>query len=425
MQELRRKIYIKAKAEQQHRFWGIYVHVCKMETLQTAYQIAKANAGAPGIDGVTFEHIEREGVQNLLQQLQEELQNETYLPQRNREVLIPKANGKTRKLGIPAIRDRVVQNALKLVLEPIFEADFQEGSYGYRPKRTTEQALKKVRVAIAQNKTRVIDLDLKAYFDNIRHHLLLAKVAKRVNDGQVMHLLKLILKAGGKTGVPQGGPLSPLLSNIYLNEVDRMLEKAMNASRNEAGYPGMEYARFADDMVILVGWHYDYDKLWQKVDYRLREELANLQVEINEEKTKYVRMNKQQTFSFLGFNIRSVENRRTHKKVILCSPKIEARTKLFRNIGAVFKRFVSQPLEHFISEVNSILRGWLNYFRIGNSAKVFRLVRQWMITKVRRHLMRAKGRRGFGWKRWSTEQLIEKYKIYNDYHITNGKILTV
>ena len=209
LQDLRRGIYVKAKADTTWRFWGLYVHVCKPETLRAAYALAKENDGAPGIDGVTFEAIEAGGVEGFLEQLGGELVARTYRPLRNRRHEIPQEGGRVRVLGIPAIRDRVVQGALKLILEPIFEADFHEGSYGYRPKRSAAQALARVVAAIGQGKTRVLDLDLAAYFDTVRHDLLLGKVARRVQDGEILHLLKLILKATGKRGVPQGGGLTP------------------------------------------------------------------------------------------------------------------------------------------------------------------------------------------------------------------------
>jgi len=234
LQDLRRSLYIKAKAEPSWSFWGLYAHICKMETLHEAYLMAKKNDGAPGIDGVTFEAIEESGVASFLQQIRDELVSNTYRPMRARKKEIPKEVGnKVRVLSIPAIRDRVVQGTLKLILEPIFEADFQVGSYGYRPKRTAHEAVYRVAQAIAKSKTRVIDLDLRAYFDNVQHSVLLAKVAQRVRDATVMRLLKMILKATGKKGVPQGGVVSPLLSNLYLNEVDRMLEKAITTTRCE------------------------------------------------------------------------------------------------------------------------------------------------------------------------------------------------
>ena len=217
LQDLRRRIYVKAKAEPSWRFWGLYVHVCKMETLREAYEMAKKNDGAPGIDGVTFAAIEAQGVEALLEQIRDELVERSYEPLQARRQEIPKDGGKVRVLSIPAIRDRVVQGALKLILEPIFEADFQPGSFGYRPKKTAHDAVQRVAEAIVRRKTRVLDFDLRSYFDNIRHDRLLEKVAKRIDDGDILHLLKVILKASGKTGVPQGGVISPLLSNLYLN----------------------------------------------------------------------------------------------------------------------------------------------------------------------------------------------------------------
>ena len=266
LQDLRRRIYVKAKAEPSWRFWGLYVHVCKMETLREAYRVAKANNGAPGIDGVTFEAIEASGVEAFLEQIRDELVTRTYRPMRVRQKEIPKDGGtKVRVLSIPTIRDRVVQGALKLILEPIFEADFQPGSYGYRPKRSAHEAVKRVAEAIVKYKTRVIDVDLQAYFDNIRHHVLLAKVAQRVNDAEVMHVLKMILKASGKRALPQGGVISPLLSNLYLTEVDRMLERAKEVTRR-GQYTYVEYARFADDLVILVDAYPQHDWLLKAVE---------------------------------------------------------------------------------------------------------------------------------------------------------------
>src|SRR5580693_2157128 len=216
LQDLRRSLYVKAKAEPAWRFWGLYVHVCKRETIREAYEMARSNNGAPGIDGVTFEAIEESGAESFLNQLREELVTNTYRPMRARKKEIPKDGGKVRVLSIPAIRDRVVQGALKLILEPIFEADFQSGSYGYRPKRSAHEAVGRVAQAIVHHKTRVLDFDLRCFFDNIRHHILFEKVARRVDDPQVMHLLKLLVKTTGRKGLPQGGVLSPVLSNLYL-----------------------------------------------------------------------------------------------------------------------------------------------------------------------------------------------------------------
>ena len=246
LQDLRQRLYAKAKAEESWRFWGLFVHVCKMETLYAAYAMAKENHGAPGIDGTTFEAIEAAGVDAFLEQIQEELVQGTYRPRRYRRQAIPKDGGRRERiLSILCIRARVVQGALKLILEPIFEADFQDGSYGYRPGRSPQEAVQRVAEAITQSKTRVLDIDLKAYFDHIRHHVLLAKVAKRVDDPDVMRVLKLIVKISGNQGVGQGNVLAPLLSNLYLTEVDRMLERAKAVTR-QGPYTYVDYARFAD-----------------------------------------------------------------------------------------------------------------------------------------------------------------------------------
>ena len=215
LQDLRRSLYVKAKAEPTWRFWGLYVHICKMETLREAYQMAKSNNGAPGIDGVTFAVVEESGPEIFLRQIRDELVANTYRPMRARKKEIPKDGGtKVRVLSIPAIRDRVDQGALKLILEPIFEADFQPGSYGYRPKRTAHEAVNRVAEAIVEEKTRIIDIDLRAYFDNVQHYLLLEKVARRVQDAAVMGLLKMILKATGEKGVPQGGVMTPRTQKV-------------------------------------------------------------------------------------------------------------------------------------------------------------------------------------------------------------------
>lgn len=415
LQDLRKRIYLKAKAEPEWRFWGLYVHVCKLETLQEAYKMVKANNGAPGIDGVTFETIEKGGLKQFLAGIREELVTETYWPQRNRQREIPKGNGKTRTLGIPTIRDRVVQGALKLILEPIFEADFQEGSYGYRPKRTPHQAVQRVAEAIVSSKTRVIDIDLASYFDTVRHDILLRKVAERVNDDQVMHLLKLILKAGGKRGVPQGGVISPLLSNIYLNEVDKMLEKAKEVTR-EGRYTHLEYVRFADDAVVLVDSYSKWDWLYNGVIHRLKEELAKLDVKLNEEKTKYLDLAKGDNFGFLGFDFRRV---RTHRGVwgVRYVPKMTARTKLLHKVKDVFRRFQSQPVSRVVELITPILRGWVAYFKIGHSSKTFGFVKDWVEKKIRRHLMRMRGRQGFGWKRWSRQWLYDELRLFNRYRV--------
>jgi len=416
LQDLRRNIYVKAKAEPSWRFWGLYVHICKMETLREAYALAKKNNGAPGIDGVTFAAIEAQGAEQFLMQIGNELNTRTYVPLRSRRQEIPKDGGKVRVLSIPAIRDRVVQGALKLILEPIFEADFQSGSYGYRPKRTAHKAVDRVATAIVQRKTRIIDLDLRAYFDTVRHHLLLEKVARRIKDDEVMRLLKLMLTASGKQGVPQGGVASPLLSNIYLNEVDRMLERAKETTRN-GKYTYVEYARFADDLVVLIDAHPRNTWLIGAVNKRLREEFARLQVEINEEKSRMVDLERGESFGFLGFDFRRLRSIKRQVWRAHYTPKLKKRTALLRKLKDVFRRFQSQPVDRVIELINPILRGWVNYFAIGHSSECFAFVRDWVEKKIRRHLGRSRKQRGFGWKRWSRRWLYEDLKLFNSYRI--------
>jgi len=415
LQDLRRRIYVKAKAEPSWRFWGLYVHVCKMETLRAAYEVAKQNDGAPGVDGVTFEAIEAQGVEALLERLRDELTGHTYVPLPARKQEIPKDGGKVRVLSIPAIRDRVVQGALKLILEPVFEADFQPGSFGYRPKRTAHDAIKRVAEAIVQRKTRVLDFDLRAYFDNVRHDRLLEKVAQRVDDADIMHLLKTMLKASGRKGVPQGGVISPLLSNLYLNEVDRMLERAREVTRN-GKYTYVEYARFADDLVVLIDAYKRHDWLIGAVTKRLREEFAKLQVEINDEKSRMVDLERGESFGFLGFDFRYLRSLRGAMRPHY-SPKLKKRTALLRGLKEVFRRHRSQPIGRVIDLINPVLRGWVNYFAFGHSSECFGYVKDWVEKKVRRHLARARKQSGFGWEQWSRPWLYDTLKLFNGYRV--------
>ena len=415
LQDLRRRLYVKAKADTLWRFWGLYVHVCKTDTLREAYALAKKNDGAPGTDGVTFEAIEEQGVEAFLEQIQDELTRRAYVPLPARRQEIPKDGGKVRVLSIPAIRDRVVQGALKLILEPVFEADFQPGSFGYRPRRTAHEAVNRVAQAIVQQKTRVIDIDLRSYFDNVRHDRLLAKVAKRIDDADVMHLLKIILKASGQQGVPQGGVISPLLSNVYLTEVDRMLERAKEVTRC-GKYTYIEYARYADDLVILIDAHPKHAWLKAAVEKRLREELATLQVEINEDKSRIVDLGRGESFGFLGFDFRRLRSLRGVWRAHY-TPKLKKRTALLRKLKDVFRRLQSQPVDRVVQLINPILRGWVQYFAVGHASECFSYIKDWVEKKVRRHMMRARKRKGFGWTQWSRQWLYETVGLFNSYRV--------
>ncbi|MBI4690150.1 MAG: group II intron reverse transcriptase/maturase [Nitrospirae bacterium] len=415
LQELRRKIYRKAKTEKHWRFWGLYCHICKKEVLRESYRLARANKGAYGIDGKSFEDVEAEGLEGFLEGIRQELLTRTYRPMPNRRVEIPKGKGKTRILGIPTIKDRVVQGALKLILEPIFEADFKDCSYGYRPKRHAHQAIDRVTAGILHGLTRVVDVDLSGYFDNIRHHLLLEKIGRRVQDDEIMHLMKLTLKANGNKGVPQGGIISPLLSNIYLNAIDEMMERAREVTCRK-GYINLDFIRSADDMVILIHGHRKENWLLEKVQRRLKEELDKLQVQMNEEKTKVVNLKEGGYFSFLGFDFR-VNKNREGKTYVSKTPRKKKRIEIGKRVKATLKANWNKSLKEVIQSVNLVIRGWVNYFRIGNSNSTFNKVRNDIEKKVRKFVMRRKKLKGFGWKLWSREDIYQKWGLYNDYRI--------
>lgn len=381
-----------------------------------AYQISKANKGVSGVDGQTFAMIERMGVMKFLQEIRQELLQQTYHPQPNRQEKIPKGEGKTRQLGIPTIRDRVVQGAVRLILEPIFEADFCDNVYGYRPKRSCAEAMHRVGAAAMCSKlTHVIDVDLSSYFDNIRHHILLGQVAQRVNDGKVMALLKQILRIQGKKGVPQGGPLSGLMANIYMAHVDEVFEDADRKTR-EGDRSYILYTRYSDDLVITVGEHPRWPNLKEHALRRLQEELAKLGVKINEEKTKIVDLKQGESFTYLGFDWRLIKSRKG-KWFLYKTPRMKKRKELTAKIREEISESGRKTAKELVKEINPILSGWVNYFRIGHSSKVFKYVKFYVESRVRRFAMRQRLRKGLGWKRWSNLTIYGEWGLFNDYKI--------
>ena len=418
LQELRRRIYRKAKSEKEHRFWGIFVHVTKVEVLAEAYRLAKRNGGAPGIDGQSFEDVDAMGVETFLQSIRDDLMAGNYQPQANRFVEIPKGDGKTRTLQIPSIRDRVVQGALKWVLEAIFEADFCPNSYGFRPKRSPHRALAEVRRSILRRMSMVIDVDLSKYFDTIRHDILLEKIARRVQDPQVLHLVKVILKTTGKIGVPQGGPLSPLAANIYLNDVDWYFD-GIRRKTAEGEYEAVNYHRFADDIVITVSGHHTKRGWAERALQRLCEQIEPLGVKLNMEKTKVVNMLDGGTFGFLGFDFRRILNREKTRHYILLTPKKKARKAIKAKIREIIQLGGATPAEDLIKRINASLAGWVEYFRVGNSSRAFSEVRDYLEMKVRTLLTRRKRwqKRSVGWRRWSNEYLYGVLGLFWDWKI--------
>jgi RNA-directed DNA polymerase len=333
-------------------------------------------------------------------------------------VEIPKGNGKFRTLQIPCIRDRVVQGALKLILEAVFEADFCSNSYGFRPKRSPHQALAQVRRSVMRRMSTIIDVDLSRYFDTIRHSVLLDKIAKRIQDPQVMQLVKQIIKVGGKLGVPQGGPFSPLAANIYLNELDWFFD-AIRCKTAEGDYEAVNYHRFADDIVITVSGHHTKRGWAERARQRLQEQIAPLGVELNLEKTKMVNTLNGEAFGFLGFDLRRVRKRSRDGHFILMTPKKKARQAVKAKVRDIIARGGAAPATEVVKRINATLAGWVNYFRVGNSSRAFSEVRDYVEMKVRTLLTRRKRRRkrSVGWRRWSNEYLYGVLGLYWDWKI--------
>ena len=418
LQDLRRRIYRKAKSDKTHRFWGILVHVTKIETLREAYRLAKRNGGAPGTDGLTFNDIEAAGLDEFLSAIRNDLLKGSYQPRKNRKVEIPKDNGKVRTLQIPTIRDRVVQGSLRLILEAIFEADFCPNSYGVRPKRSPHRALAEVRRSVLRRMTRVIDVDLTNYFDSIRHSVLLGKIARRVEDPEVIRLVKQIIKAAGKVGGPQGGPFSPLAANIYLTDLDWYFD-SIRRKTAEGAYEAVNYHRFADDIVITVSGHHSKRGWAERAVQRLEEQLVALGVSVNEEKTQIVNMLNGESFGFLGFDFRRVLNRQRTGHFILMTPKKKARKAIKAKIREIIKHGGASPANEIIARINVAVAGWVNYFRVGNSSRAFGEVRDYLEMKVRTLLTRRKRRqkRSVGWRRWSNEYLYDVLELFWDWKL--------
>jgi len=382
VQSLQRTLYRKAKENPRWRAWSLYGDLLRRDVLETALATVLRNGGAAGVDRVTTEAVEA-NASAFLDVLQAELRGRSYRVSPVLRVWIPKADGKQRPLGIPTVKDRVVQTALVILLQPIFEADFNENSFGYRPGRSAHQAVDAIKKALLQGKHEVIDADLSAYFDTIPHAGLLRLVAGRVSDGAILGLIKRFLRAPiveekdgkrtvkpNRSGVPQGGSLSPLLANLYLNGLDH----GVNNQRSL----GATLVRYADDMVLLC-----LPRHGAEIQQRLRVYLARKGLQLNEAKTRVLDANRE-SFCFLGFEIRMKVSPRTGGSFPHVEPSRKAQKKLrdaMRNETAYYQRWRS--CTETVTRVNRIVHGWSNYFHYGNCSNVFRRTQRWVQQRFR------------------------------------------
>ena len=405
---LQRKLYCKAKAEPAFRFYILYDKICREDILRHAYALARLNAGAPGVDGVTFAQIKEQGLEAWLAGLREELVSKTYRPSPVRRVNIPKAGGGERPLGIPTIRDRVVQTAAKLVLEPIFEVDFEDNAYGYRPKRGAVDAVKEVHRHICRGYTDVVDADLSRYFDSIPHDALLKSVARRIADGAVLRLIKLWLKApieerdedgkrrmsggkGNKRGTPQGGVVSPLLANIYMN---RFLKHWRLTGRGEAFRA--QVISYADDFVILSRGCAAEALAWTKAV------MTRLGLSINEVKTS-LKNARQERFDFLGYSFGPHRYKANGTWYLSASPSKKSVQRLKTKVGNLLVPGNVNPWPDVRDALNKFLFGWSNYFCYGTRRSAFRAADRYVYERVRDFLARRHRVAGRGCYRFSCD----------------------
>lgn len=401
---LQRALYRAAKASAGRRFHALYDKVYREDILERAWGEVKANAGAAGMDGATIAGIEQEGVEGFLVKLAEELREGVYRPQAVRRVYIPKADGRQRPLGIPTVRDRVVQAAAKVVLEPIFEADFRDSSYGFRPKRSAHQGMEQLRVGVNQGQNWVVDADIEAFFDRIDHGVLMRLVEERISDRRMLKLVRQMLRAGvledgeirpTDQGVPQGGVISPLLANVALNELDKFWE-------DHCRYQG-QLIRFADDFVILCRKEKDAREALKKVG----ELLTRLGLTLHPVKTRVVNLGDgQEGIDFLGFHCRKVESWRYRgKKYLQKWPSQRAMKAVRERIRAITapRHRLPEAVAAIVDEVNPVLRGWGAYFRVGNSGDKFEQVDSYVRERLGLFLSKKAGKSGRRWAVYGVE----------------------
>jgi len=417
IRDFQRKIYLKAKQEKEYKFYILYDKVCSIRFIREAYRRVRKNKGSAGADGLTFEKIEENGIEDFLNKIQKELKEKTYKPQAVKRVYIPKANGKKRPLGIPVIRDRVVQMACKMVIEPIFEADFEKSSYGFRPKRSAQDAVKEIKKNLKNGKIEIFDADLSSYFDTIPHDKLMILLSKRISDNDVLHLIKMWLKSpiiengkisGGKKnkfGTPQGGVISPLLSNIYLN----LLDKIVNKTGGEFFHAGVKIIRYADDFVLMG------NKIIKQVTDKLRNILTRMELKINEEKSRLINAEKT-SFDFLGFTFRYIKAKYDrNRKFWDTIPSKKSCKKIRENIKTFLKRNNHWSANVVVDELNPKIRGWINYFTIPHVSYVKKAKHdlQWYLCVKLYRYYKGKSQKKCKIYKRAFEYLVKRYRLIN------------
>jgi RNA-directed DNA polymerase len=416
VREFQRKLYQKAKQEPGFRFYVLYDKVGLPHFLREAYRRVRSNQGSPGVDGTTFEAIEAGGLDHFLADIAEELKTESYRPSPVLRRTILKANGKERPLGIPTIRDRIVQMSCKLVIEPVFEADFEECSYGFRPKRSSKDAVKEIKSALLAGRTDVFDGDLSSYFDTIPHDKLLITLEQRISDKRILKLIKLWLKApvsengrmtGGKKskmGTPQGGVISPLLANVYLHLVDRIVVRNDGYFRQK----GIQIIRYADDFVLMAR------NISPEALHRLERVLSRMGLTLNKEKSRQLNA-KDGGFDFLGFNFRNRWSRKHYgRKYWHIGPSRKSVLKITASLRELFRESRHLEQGELVRMLNEKVRGWMNYFNIPGVSHPFQSFDRlkWYIgRKLANHYKRKSQRGSTLYRRLGYEGFVNKFGL--------------